>query len=172
VVGLLKISSAIDWVNARFGVIANWLVLLSCLISAGNAVSRYLFSESSNGWLEVQWYMFAGMVLPAGRTPSPATSTSASTSSTARSRSARASGSTSSAVPWGCSRRGYDWNRALSSKCWHRSNIPRSAQLPVSAAAHNNQKPASSCAPSATAACLNGLIAPPDRRTRTMAAQT
>jgi hypothetical protein len=102
VVGLLKISSAIDWVNARFGVIANWLVLLSCLISAGNAVSRYLFSESSNGWLEVQWYMFAGMVLPAGRTPSPATSTSASTSSTARSRSARASGSTSSAVPWGC----------------------------------------------------------------------
>jgi hypothetical protein len=32
--------------------------------------------------------------------------------------------------------------------------------------------PASSCAPSATAACLNGLIAPPDRRTRTMAAQT
>ena len=25
--------------------------------------SRYLFSESSNGWLEIQWYMFAGMVL-------------------------------------------------------------------------------------------------------------
>jgi TRAP-type mannitol/chloroaromatic compound transport system permease small subunit len=66
VVGLLKISRAIDWVNARFGVVANWLVLLSCLISAGNAVSRYLFSESSNGWLEVQWYMFAGMVLLGG----------------------------------------------------------------------------------------------------------
>ena len=33
------------------------------LISAGNAGSRYLFSESSNGWLEIQWYMFAGMVL-------------------------------------------------------------------------------------------------------------
>jgi TRAP-type mannitol/chloroaromatic compound transport system permease small subunit len=39
------------------------LVLLACLISAGNAASRYLFSESSNGWLEIQWYMFAGMVL-------------------------------------------------------------------------------------------------------------
>ena len=63
---LLKFSRAVDWVNAKFGVVANWLVLLSCLISAGNAVSRYLFSESSNGWLEVQWYMFAGMVLLGG----------------------------------------------------------------------------------------------------------
>ena len=60
---LLKLSSAIDWVNERIAVIANWLVLLACLISAGNAASRYLFSESSNGWLEIQWYMFAAMVL-------------------------------------------------------------------------------------------------------------
>ena len=60
---LLKLSSAIDWVNEQFGVAANWLVLLACLISAGNAASRYLFSESSNGWLEIQWYLFAGMVL-------------------------------------------------------------------------------------------------------------
>ncbi len=34
---LLRLSRAIDWVNAQFGVIANWLVLLACLISAGNA---------------------------------------------------------------------------------------------------------------------------------------
>jgi TRAP-type mannitol/chloroaromatic compound transport system permease small subunit len=60
---LLGLSRAIDWLNARIAVIANWLVLLACLISAGNAFSRYLFSESSNGWLEIQWYMFAGMVL-------------------------------------------------------------------------------------------------------------
>ena len=46
--------------------IANWLVLLACLISAGNAASRYLFSDSSNAWLEIQWYMFAGMVLLGG----------------------------------------------------------------------------------------------------------
>ena len=52
--------------NDRFGEIANWLVLLACLISAGNAASRYLFSASSNAWLEVQWYMFAGMVLLGG----------------------------------------------------------------------------------------------------------
>src|SRR5262249_16447204 len=53
----------VDWVHAQFAVIANWLVLLACLISAGNAFSRYLISMSSNGWLEIQWYMFAGMVL-------------------------------------------------------------------------------------------------------------
>jgi TRAP-type mannitol/chloroaromatic compound transport system permease small subunit len=63
---LLRFSKAIDWVNAQFAVVANWLVLLACLISAGNAASRYLFSESSNGWLEIQWYMFAGMVLLGG----------------------------------------------------------------------------------------------------------
>jgi TRAP-type mannitol/chloroaromatic compound transport system permease small subunit len=64
--GLLKFSEWIDRLNEKFGVVANWLVLLACLISAGNAVSRYLFAESSNGWLEVQWYMFAGMVLLGG----------------------------------------------------------------------------------------------------------
>ena len=63
---LLKLSRAIDWLNAQFGVIANWMVLLSCLISAGNAFSRYAFSISSNAWLEIQWYMFAAMVLLGG----------------------------------------------------------------------------------------------------------
>src|SRR5262249_7528274 len=62
----LKLSRAIDYVNDRFGEVANWLVLFACLISAGNATSRYLFSASSNAWLEVQWYMFAGMELLGG----------------------------------------------------------------------------------------------------------
>jgi TRAP-type mannitol/chloroaromatic compound transport system permease small subunit len=62
----MALSRAIDWVNERFGTVANWLVLLACLISAGNAASRYLFAASSNAWLEVQWYMFAGMVLLGG----------------------------------------------------------------------------------------------------------
>ena len=61
--GLLAISRGIDWFNTKLAIVANWLVLLAALISAGNAGSRYLFSESSNGWLEIQWYMFAGMVL-------------------------------------------------------------------------------------------------------------
>ena len=60
---LLRLSRGIDWINGQFGTIATWLVLIACLVSAGNAASRYLFSESSNGWLEAQWYMFAAMVL-------------------------------------------------------------------------------------------------------------
>lgn len=60
---LLGISRAIDWVNARLADVACWLVLIACLISAGNAASRYMFSISSNAWLEVQWYMFSGMFL-------------------------------------------------------------------------------------------------------------
>jgi len=64
--GLLKLSDWIDRLNEKFGVVANYMVLLACVISAGNAASRYLFSESSNGWLEVQWYLFAGMVLLGG----------------------------------------------------------------------------------------------------------
>ena len=60
---LLALSRVIDALNEKLGVIADWLVLLSCLISAGNAFSRYAFSISSNAWLEIQWYMFGALVL-------------------------------------------------------------------------------------------------------------
>src|SRR6202158_1024297 len=60
---LLGFSHLIDAVNERLSVIADWLVLLSCLISAGNAFSRYAFSISSNAWLEIQWYMFGALVM-------------------------------------------------------------------------------------------------------------
>jgi TRAP-type mannitol/chloroaromatic compound transport system permease small subunit len=63
---LLKVSRVIDAINDRFGVAANWLVLAACLISAGNATSRYLFNSSSNAWSEVQWYLFAAMVMLGG----------------------------------------------------------------------------------------------------------
>ncbi|MPZ41630.1 MAG: TRAP transporter small permease subunit [Rhizobiales bacterium] len=59
---LLKASRVIDAVNDWCGMLAVWLVLFACAISTGNAISRYVFSESSNAWLEVQWYMFAAMV--------------------------------------------------------------------------------------------------------------
>lgn len=60
---LLRLSAAIDAVNAALGKVSNVLVLLACLISAGNAMSRYAFDLSSNAWLEVQWYMFAVLVM-------------------------------------------------------------------------------------------------------------
>jgi len=60
---LLALSRGIDALNEKLGWIADWLVLLSCAISAANAFSRYAFSISSNAWLEIQWYMFGALVL-------------------------------------------------------------------------------------------------------------
>ena len=60
---LLRLAGGIDGISTFFGWIATWLVLVSALISAGNAVSRYLFNLSSNAWLEIQWQMFSGIFL-------------------------------------------------------------------------------------------------------------
>ena len=60
---LLKLALAYDWMAAQIGKIASWAVLLAALISSGNAFIRYGFDLSSNGWLEIQWYLFAAMVM-------------------------------------------------------------------------------------------------------------
>ena len=60
---LLAASRWIDAINERFGRIANWLVLLACAISAGNAFVRYGINMSSNAWLEIQWYLFGAIFL-------------------------------------------------------------------------------------------------------------
>lgn len=60
---LLSFSAAVDWVTTRFGRVADWMVLAACAVSAGNAFIRYGVSISSNAWLELQWYLFAGMVM-------------------------------------------------------------------------------------------------------------
>ncbi len=60
---LLRLAAAIDAMNDRLGTVANGMVLAACLISAGNAMMRYAFDLSSNAWLEVQWYLFAGVVM-------------------------------------------------------------------------------------------------------------
>lgn len=65
----LKIARGIDALNELAGRAALWLVLAATLVSAGNAVSRYAFAVSSNAWLEIQWYLFAAIVmLAAGHT--------------------------------------------------------------------------------------------------------
>jgi len=67
--GLLKLSGAIDWLNAQVGKWVIWLILGSTLISAINAMVRKAFNVSSNAYLEVQWYLFAGaFLLAAGYT--------------------------------------------------------------------------------------------------------
>jgi len=60
---LLAASRLIDSLNEKVGKIAVWCVLIAVLISAGNALSRYAFSASSNAWLEIQWYLFGGMFM-------------------------------------------------------------------------------------------------------------
>ncbi|HUR88892.1 MAG TPA: TRAP transporter small permease subunit [Ramlibacter sp.] len=60
---LLKLSMGVDWISERLGYVASVAVLLTALISAGNAFVRYIFDISSNGWLEIQWYLFAAIVM-------------------------------------------------------------------------------------------------------------
>lgn len=60
---LLQVSRVIDATNRLVGQAAYWLVLVTVLISAGNAVVRYGLNTSSNAWLEVQWYLFSGVFM-------------------------------------------------------------------------------------------------------------
>ncbi len=60
---LLKLSKLIDGLNERVGKGTFWLVLIMTIISAGNACVRFLFDYSSNGLLEIQWYLFAAIFL-------------------------------------------------------------------------------------------------------------
>ena len=60
---LLKLSAGVDAVSSQVGRLIRWLVLGSVLISAGNAIIRKAFNISSNGFLEIQWYLFAGVFL-------------------------------------------------------------------------------------------------------------
>ncbi len=57
--GLTRLAGAADAVSRIAGALATAAVLLACLISAGNATSRYAIGATSNAWLEVQWYLFA-----------------------------------------------------------------------------------------------------------------
>jgi TRAP-type mannitol/chloroaromatic compound transport system permease small subunit len=60
---LLKVSALIDTISEWLGKLAIWLVLGAVLISAGNAILRKAFNIGSNAWLEVQWYLFAGVFM-------------------------------------------------------------------------------------------------------------
>src|SRR3954453_18206015 len=60
---LLTVSRAIDALNRHVGHAVYWLILAMVLVSAGNAMSRYLFDISSNAWLELQWYLFSAVFL-------------------------------------------------------------------------------------------------------------
>ena len=60
---LLKLSQLIDWLTERVGKGTFWLVLVMTIISSANAVVRFAFNYSSNGLLEIQWYLFSAIFL-------------------------------------------------------------------------------------------------------------
>jgi TRAP-type mannitol/chloroaromatic compound transport system permease small subunit len=60
---LLKLSNVIDKFNELIGKLTMWLVLAAVIISAGNASLRKAFNIGSNAWLEIQWYLFAGVFM-------------------------------------------------------------------------------------------------------------
>jgi TRAP-type mannitol/chloroaromatic compound transport system permease small subunit len=60
---LLSLSRAIDAINNRLGRALSWLILVTVLISAANAVVRKAFNVSSNSFLEIQWYLFSAVFL-------------------------------------------------------------------------------------------------------------
>ena len=61
--GLLALARLIDRLTDAFARIAEVAVIASCFISAGNALVRYGLDLSSNGWLEIQWYLFGACVM-------------------------------------------------------------------------------------------------------------
>jgi TRAP-type mannitol/chloroaromatic compound transport system permease small subunit len=60
---LLSMSRLIDNISLGLGKIIMWLVLAATLISAGNAIMRKAFNIGSNAYLEIQWYLFAGVFM-------------------------------------------------------------------------------------------------------------
>jgi TRAP-type mannitol/chloroaromatic compound transport system permease small subunit len=60
---LLYLSRQIDRLNELVGSIVIWICLVVVLVSSGNAIIRKVFDSSSNGWLELQWYLFGAMFL-------------------------------------------------------------------------------------------------------------
>jgi TRAP-type mannitol/chloroaromatic compound transport system permease small subunit len=59
----LSLSRVIDTISTWAGKFTMWLILATTLISAGNALVRKAFNQSSNGLLEIQWYLFAAVFM-------------------------------------------------------------------------------------------------------------
>ncbi len=58
-----QLSEGIDRINQLLGKLASIMILLSCVVSASNAILRYGLDMSNNWPLELQWYLFAAAVM-------------------------------------------------------------------------------------------------------------
>lgn len=59
-------SKAIDTLTRYIGYGSMMAIFLVMLVSSFNAISRYAFGITSNGFLELQWYLFGGAFMMAG----------------------------------------------------------------------------------------------------------
>jgi TRAP-type mannitol/chloroaromatic compound transport system permease small subunit len=69
---LLKFSKAVDWLTSQIGKYVIWLILGATIISAVNAVLRYVglttfiskvLHTGANSFLDIQWHLFAATFL-------------------------------------------------------------------------------------------------------------
>ncbi|MBK0329468.1 TRAP transporter small permease subunit [Rhodobacteraceae bacterium F11138] len=58
-----RVATLIDRLNTAIGRATIWLLLLSVLVSAGNALARKFFAVGSNAFLELQWYLVGTMIV-------------------------------------------------------------------------------------------------------------
>lgn len=61
--GALRLSRGIDATTEAIGKSVGWLILVAIVVSAVNATVRKIFNESSNAWLELQWYLYGAAFL-------------------------------------------------------------------------------------------------------------
>jgi TRAP-type mannitol/chloroaromatic compound transport system permease small subunit len=59
----MSISRAIDLLNEKIANAVAYALLAAVIICTVNALVRYIFNNSSNAWLEIQWYLFAAMFM-------------------------------------------------------------------------------------------------------------
>ncbi len=59
----MTLSRLIDGLNEKIAGFVGWALLAAVVICAGNALVRYAFNYSSNGWLEIQWYLYAAIFM-------------------------------------------------------------------------------------------------------------
>lgn len=65
----LSLARLIDRCTELIGRTVMWAIFVAILVSATNAVVRKLFNQSSNAFLELQWYLFgAAFLLAAAHT--------------------------------------------------------------------------------------------------------
>jgi len=60
---LLKLSRLIDATSEAVGKAVMWLIPVAAVVAAGNAIARKAFDSGSNAFMELQYHLFAAVVM-------------------------------------------------------------------------------------------------------------